>query len=307
MTGSRQFDLIAVEDNPMAMLRFPPGVPVVLTEHEAIRAAAEQWRASRLLDRPGQALRRIDWRRWDAFLPRAWARFDLLQVFCDADAEAVRRLAPELASRVRVNPYGMILPAPLPAARESAGTILFSGTFAHLPNREAALWLGNEIMPLVRRREPRARLRIVGSAPPAEVLDLAREDIEVVADAPSMEPHLAAAAVIVAPVRSGGGMRMKVLEAMARERAVVTTPLGAEGFSSFAQAPPLRIEADGEGIAAAIVALLGDDGARRDLAHRAREFALEHHSPTAWAARLQGVYEEAIQLDRGGEGSHVSG
>jgi glycosyltransferase involved in cell wall biosynthesis len=289
----REFDVVAVEDNPMAVLRFPAGIPVVLTEHEAIRAPASQLGAARLSERPVRALRARDWQRWDSFLPAIWKRFDLLQVFCEADATAVRKLAPALAPWVRVNPYGMILPAACDPAREQTGTVLFTGTFAHLPNRDAARWLAAEIMPAVRARYPEAHLRIVGSAPPAEVLALAGDGIEVIADAPSMEPYLEEAAVVVAPVRSGGGMRMKVLEALARRKAVVTTSLGAEGFASLEPQLPFLVADDAEGIATAIADLLGDDESRHTLGRQARDFAERHHSPAAWAARLEAVYEEA--------------
>lgn len=287
------FDVVAVEDNPMAVLRYPEGAPVVFTEHEAIRAPASQWRSPHLGERPQRALRALDWRRWDSFLPRVWQRFDLLQVFCEADAAAVRRRSPDLAPRIRVNPYGMILPEPFDQTAEAPGSLLFTGTFAHLPNRDAALWLAREIMPAVWSRQPGATLRIVGSTPPREILELAGPRIEVVADAPEMEPHLAAAAVVLAPVRSGGGMRMKVLEAMAGGKAVVTTPLGAEGFTSIDPEPPLAIADGGEQIAVATAALLGDDRRRRTLGRAAREFARRWHSPGAWAERLTAVYEEA--------------
>jgi polysaccharide biosynthesis protein PslH len=291
--AENDFDVIAVEDNPMAVLRFPAGVPAVLTEHEAVRAAADEWRSARLSERPMRTLRAFDWRRWDAFLPTAWRRFDLVQVYCDGDAAAIRRQAPELADRVRVNPYGMVLPPALDPAREQPGTILFTGTFAHLPNRDAARWLAAEIMPAVRSRYPDARLLLVGSAPPREVLDLAGPGTEVIADAPSMEPYLEAAAVVLAPVRSGGGMRMKVLEALARRKAVVTTSRGAEGFTGFEAEPPFLVADDGEAIAAAAAELLADAERRRALGGRARDFAERHHSPEAWAARLESVYAEA--------------
>lgn len=289
----REFDVVAVEDNPMAVLRFPAGAPVVFTEHEAIRAPASQLGAVPLSERPLRALRARDWQRWEGFLPAIWERFELLQVFCEADAAEVRRQAPALAPRVRINPYGMILPAPCDPAAEQPGTVLFTGTFAHLPNRDAARWLAAEIMPAVRARHPQARLRIVGAAPPAEVLGLAGDGIEVIADAPSMQPHLDAAAVVVAPVRSGGGMRMKVLEALARRKAVVTTGLGAEGFASLEPELPFLVADDASAIADAIADLLGDDARRRELGTEAREFAERHHSPTAWAARVETVYEEA--------------
>jgi len=296
LTATKEFDVVAVEDNPMSVLRIAASLPTVLTEHEAVRADAEAWRSPRLAERPLAALRARDWRRWSSFLPKAWRRFDLVQVFSESDARAVTEQAPDLAPRVRLNPYGMVLPPAADPAAEIAGTILFAGTFSHLPNRDAARWLAREIMPLVVDRAPVARLRIVGSSPPREVLDLAGPRVEVIADAPSVEPHLNAASVVIAPVRSGGGMRMKVLEPLARGKAVVTTPLGAEGFTGFEDEPPFEVAETSEEIATATARLLGDDSRRRELAARAREFAERHHSPQAWAARLEAVYEEAVAL-----------
>jgi glycosyltransferase involved in cell wall biosynthesis len=296
LVARRQFDVVAVEDNPMSVLRFPTSLPTVLTEHEAVRADAEGWRSSRLADRPLAALRARDWRRWDSFLPEAWRRFDLLQVFSEGDALAVGEQAPDLVSRIRVNPYGMVLPPAADPGAELPGTILFAGTFSHLPNREAARWLASEIMPLLETEAPTARLRIVGSSPPREVLDLAGPRVEVIADAPSVAPHLDAASVVIAPVRSGGGMRMKVLEPLARGKAVVTTPLGAEGFRGFDDEPPFVVAETGEAIASATARLLDDDAARRELGARARRFAERHHSPRAWASRLEAIYEEAAAL-----------
>jgi glycosyltransferase involved in cell wall biosynthesis len=293
VAAAREFDLVAIEDSTMSALRFPAGTPTVMTEHEAFRAAASEWRAERLSERPAAALRRLDWRRWEDFQPAAWRRFDLTQVFCESDAASIRERAPELTPRVRVNPFGMVLPAAVDPAREVAGTVLFVGNFTHLPNRDAALWLAREIMPLVWTRQPGARLRIVGSAPPREVLDLAGEGIEVVADAPSIEDHLAQAAVVMAPVRSGGGMRIKVLEALARGKAVVTTHRGAEGYTGFEPEPPFAVADDPEGIAAATAALLADESRRREVGARASEFARRHYTPAAWGTRLEAIYAEA--------------
>lgn len=288
-----RFDVVALEEDLMSVLRLPAETPVVLTEHEAFQASAKGWKAASLRERPEMWLRRRDWARWPQFRRSAWQRADLVQVYSRGDAEVVTSADPTLAGRVRVNPFGLVPPAAADPAAETPGTILFTGTFTHLPNREAALWLAREILPAVRTRTPGATLRIVGSAPPAEIRGLAGPGIEVVADAPSMEPHLQAAAVVVAPVRSGGGMRMKVLEAMARGKAVVTTPLGAEGFTSIDPHPPLAIAENGEGIAAALADLLGDERGRRELGEGAREFTLRHHTPAAWAERLETVYEEA--------------
>jgi glycosyltransferase involved in cell wall biosynthesis len=157
-------------------------------------------------------------------------------------------------------------------------------------------------MPAVRARHPQAVLRIVGTAPPREIAGLAGPGVEVVADAPSVAPHLAAASVVMAPVRAGGGMRLKVLEAMAAGKPVVTTSLGAEGYAELDREPPLVVADSAAEIASSAAALLDDRDRRRDLGSRARGLAERNHSPDAWASRLSAVYEEARQAARKSDG-----
>lgn len=293
LSAEREFDVVAVEDSAMSVFRYPAGTPTVFTHHEVLRPRPVDWHPGTPREWPGWAFGELDWRRWARFQPEAWRRFDRVQVFSRRDADTVTELAPEVAPRLRVNPFGLVLPPRANPAREAAGTVLFVGNFAHPPNRDAAIWLAREILPAVLARRPEARLRIVGSGPTAEVRALAGPQVELVADAPSVLPHLEEAAVVMAPVRTGGGMRMKVLQAMAAGKAVVTTTRGTEGYSGFGEEPPLAV-ADGEAeIAAATAALLADDEARLALGERAREFAERHHSPEAWTERLTAVYEEA--------------
>jgi glycosyltransferase involved in cell wall biosynthesis len=294
LTATRRFDVVAVEENPVAMLRLPPHLPSVLTEHEAFQAPAEDWRRARLTAKPSVALRATDRRRWDRFHPSAWQRYDLLQVFSRGDARSLAGRAPGLASRIRVNPFGLVLPEPASPGLQEPETLLFAGTFSHAPNRDAAIWLAREIMPALVARRPRARLRIVGAGPPPEVRELAGPNVEVVADVPSMQPYLEAAAVVLAPVRTGGGMRMKVLQALAAGKAVVTTGRGAEGFDALGDELPFIVADSAGEIAAGAAELLADSGRRRALGTAARAFAERHHSPAAWAARLEAVYQEAV-------------
>jgi polysaccharide biosynthesis protein PslH len=301
LTASREFDLIAVEDSAMSGFRLPRGIPTVYTHHEVLGPGALRRPPWGPLGWPGWLLGELDRRRWGEFQKTAWRRFDLTQVFSRRDGEAMAEAAPDAAARIRVNPFGIVLPERADPSREVPGTMLFVGNFAHPPNRDAAIWLAREILPAVLARWPAARLRVVGAAPPAEVLALAGEHVEVFADAPSVRPHLDRAALVLAPVRAGGGMRMKVLEAIATGKAVVTTTLGAEGFNAFSEEPPLAVADGAAGIAAAAVELLADDARRAALAERARAFAELHHSPEAWAERLTAVYEEALADRRSDE------
>ena len=161
-------------------------------------------------------------------------------MFSRRDGEAIAESVPDVVARIRVNPFGIVLPERADRSLEVPGTMLFVGNFAHPPNRDAAIWLAREILPAVVARCPDARLRVVGAEAPAEVLALAGEHVEVFADAPSVSPHLDRAALVLAPVRSGGGMRMKVLEAIATGKAVLTTPRGAEGFDGVPRGTAAR-------------------------------------------------------------------
>jgi glycosyltransferase involved in cell wall biosynthesis len=95
---------------------------------------------------------------------------------------------------------------------------------------------------------------------------------------------------VLAPLRIGGGMRMKVLHSMAMGKAVVTTPRGAEGLEIEGQLPPLVVAEDADTVATSVAALLADIARRRKLGADARGFVLEHFSPEAHVRRLVGIY-----------------
>jgi glycosyltransferase involved in cell wall biosynthesis len=290
LLAERSFDVVAVEDNAAAIYELGTTAPVVFTEHEVRRP-----RGFRPSARPSELLAELDWRRWPAYHRSTWSRFDLIQAFTERDAASIRELDPSADGRVRVNPFGLELPAALPRAEPSSRELVFVGNFTHPPNVDAALWLGSEIMPALRAGGTGARLTIVGPSAPESVTALARDDIRVTGPVDDVRPYLRAAAVVLAPLRIGGGMRMKVLEALALGRPVVTTPRGAEGLEAapegaFAVAGTTRDVAD------AITRLMADPDARNAMGERARGYAVEHHSPEAYAARLERIYEEAVEL-----------
>jgi polysaccharide biosynthesis protein PslH len=291
LVSTRPFDVVAVEDNAMGFFRYPAWVPAVLTEHEV--------RRPRPLDRRrvarGGVLAELDWRRWRGYQIAAWNRFDLVQVFTRRDADVLLDVAPQLEGRVRVNPYGVELPAELDPELEDSNRIVFVGNFKHRPNVDAARWLVEAILPRVRERIPEAAATLVGLNAPREVRALDGDRVDVAGAVPDVAPVLARAAVVIAPIRVGGGMRMKVLHAMAHGKAVVTTRRGAEGLELADEQPPLLLADDAAGLAEAAVILLEDEERRRSLGRRARAFAAAHFSPEAYAQRLESVYGELVQ------------
>lgn len=292
LLAHRNFDLIIIEDNTMGIYRYASTAPRLFTEHEVRRARSVDWHIGSIANVGRWLLREADWLRWPRYQSSLWRKFDRIQVFTKRDAEALVNIAPELAGRVRVNPFGIDLPRPLDDTQDDRHQILFVGNFTHPPNVDAALWLGREIMPLLRQRCPNIRLMLVGIYPPRTVRDLACADILVTGPVAEIGPLFEQAAVVVAPLRIGGGMRMKVLHALALGKAVVATSRGADGLTIGDCSPPLVMADSTAGFADAIITLLNSDERRRAIGVQARAFVAEHFSASAYAHRIEAIYAE---------------
>ncbi len=114
--------------------------------------------------------------------------------------------------------------------------IVTLGTLHYPPNADGIRWFINDVFPLIRRRVPDATLTIIGKNPPQDFLDLATrqpEVIKVTGYAPELPPHLRGSGLMVVPVRAGGGMRVRILEAFAYAMPVITTTIGLEGIDAI--------------------------------------------------------------------------
>src|SRR5215218_9616336 len=161
---------------------------------------------------------------------------------------------------------------PLPPSDEPA-TLLFTGTLSHPPNAEGIRWFADRAWPDVRAARPDARLLVVGRDAPRAVLELAgRPGIEVVGAVPAMSPFFARATAVVVPLLSGGGTRLKILEAFACARSVVSTTTGCEGLA-VEDGRELLVADGAEAFAAATLDLLNDADRRQLLAAAGRELA----------------------------------
>lgn len=292
VTADTNFDVVLAEDNSLGVYRLPVKPLRILTEHEVRRprwvvappASPQKWL--------GWAFSEADWCRWPAYHRAVWSKFDIVQVFTPRDAEVARSIAPELDGRLRVNPFSVPLPSPADEEAEP-DTVAFLGNFSHPPNVDAALWLAGDIMPRLEKLRPQARLSIAGRHPPAALRSLARRSIQVLGEIEDAEALLRRSAVVIAPVRTGGGMRMKVLQAMAFGKPVVTTSRGSYGLEAAAEPVPLAIADDAGGLARRTAELLADPFARNRLGAAARSFVAMHYTPSAYARRLERIVEEA--------------
>jgi len=177
-------------------------------------------------------------------------------------------------------------------------TILFLGSFRHLPNVEGLEWFARFVLPLVRNKLPRARLVIVGSDPPARhALPGNPEAIEIVGFVEDIQAPLQQYALFVCPILSGSGVRVKLLEAFASGIPVVSTRIGAEGLARE-DGEICALADDPQAFADRVVALLSDPEAARKLAERARNAVVEQRDMRILTRRLEANYRSAVQQKR---------
>jgi glycosyltransferase involved in cell wall biosynthesis len=146
-------------------------------------------------------------------------------------SEKERDRLPPGALSVLVCPNGRDPSAVLPEAPEP--TVAFVATMGWAPNVDAAVWLARDIWPMILARVPRARLLLVGKDPAPAVVALADDTIEVTGTVDDVRPYLARARVVVAPLRAGGGTRLKIMEALDVGRPLVATSVGCEGMEDL--------------------------------------------------------------------------
>ncbi len=148
-------------------------------------------------------------------------------------SEKERHRLPAGVGHVLVCPNGRD-PDPLgPPPHAPSPTAAFVATMGWAPNVDAALWFGAEVWPEVHRRSPDARLLLVGRDPAPSVRALASASVEVSGTVSDVRPYLAQARVAVAPLRSGGGTRLKILEALDAGRPVVATSVAVDGLEDL--------------------------------------------------------------------------
>ena len=195
-----------------------------------------------------------------------------------------------------VVPCGVVLPPPtsqLPAPSSTG----FIGSLDYRPNQDAVMWIVQELWPRIVSRVPEAHLSIAGSAPP----DWLRQEIErrgltLQANVPDPHAFVEGLSVVLAPIRAGGGMRIKILEAMAAGKPVVATTLGASGMD----ARDVVIADDPDSFADAVARLLRDPAEAARLGAAGREHVAREYDSDALAAGLIKFYEGLLAHERAG-------
>jgi glycosyltransferase involved in cell wall biosynthesis len=172
--------------------------------------------------------------------------------------------------------------------------IVFCAKLDYFPNSEAATFLVNEVLPILRQQRPRIKLAIVGANPPPKVRALAAVGgVEVTGLVPDIRPYLTKSAVALAPLLTKAGTQFKILEAFAVGTPVVATSLAYEGLGVV---PSVHLSTGDtpDQFAESVLSILSDRSRGAEMAARAREYVEQFHNWDGIADQLEAIYLHAL-------------
>jgi sugar transferase (PEP-CTERM/EpsH1 system associated) len=288
-------DILHVDTIALAQFVGPAhaGIPAVLTHHNiesvlmARRAAVEARPAARwYLEREARKLRQYEIETAPAFATNI--------VVSPNDGRILSDMVPGV--RTDVVPNGVDVEYFTPDWDQATPSLIYTGGMNMFANRDAVLYFLEEIWPLVRAQEPGTRFFAVGQDPPSELLAIAKRDPNVIVTGfvDDIRSFVKQASVYVVPIRVGGGTRLKVLDAMASGKALVSTSIGCEGIVATPGRDLVVADTPAD-FATATVGLLRDPARRRTLGEAARALVEQHYAWPVIGDRLMAVYRAAIE------------
>lgn len=269
----------------------PAGVPVTLNAHNvehhllAKRAQIEPRLAARLFLSSQVA-------RLHAFEQRACRRADAILACSDPDAASLRELAPGRDVDVIANGVDLDGNRPSLAAPDPA-RLVFVGQMGWFPNRDGVDWFLQSVFPRIVAARPDAQFVLVGKADGYEVPAAVAGNVRLAGFVEDLRPDVHQAAVYVVPLRAGSGTRLKVLEAMALGKAIVTTTIGSEGIVLRHGESALFAD-DAEGFAEATLNLMDSPERVARMGAAARRLAEARYGWDAIGAQLLDRYERLL-------------
>lgn len=293
-------DVLQLEYLPMGQYagRFRQ-IPSILFEHDVyFQSIARQLPGITALTRRITAS--FEYLRALRYELRLLPRVDRIQVCSTENHQYLLSFLPQLKGQIDDGLRAGIDTARYPYTTDGRepDTMLFLGSFRHLPNQEGLEWFARYVLPRILEKRPAARLILIGSDPPARHMLPGNSDaIELVGFVDDVLEPLRRYALFVCPILSGSGVRVKLLEAFAAGIPVVSTRIGAEGLAG-ADGEVCALADDPDEFADKVVALLEDQAAARDLAGRARESVVQHRDMRTITRRLEQSYRAEVRAKR---------
>jgi sugar transferase (PEP-CTERM/EpsH1 system associated) len=233
---------------------------------------------------------------FDSWEKRALRAFDGIVAVSEVEEAWIREHAPTTA--IEIVPNGVNVDYfSTDEPYKSNRSIIFPGLMNYPPNIDAVMWFCDAVLPILTRRYPDLLFRIVGDKPTSQVRALSsRRGVEVTGRVPDVRPYLAQCAAVVVPVRAGAGTRLKILEAMAMRRPVVSTPRGAEGLAVTAKKNILLGETP-EALADHVSAVLDNPAFGERLGNAGRRLVETEYDWRHCLKGLENLYETIVNVD----------
>jgi sugar transferase (PEP-CTERM/EpsH1 system associated) len=287
---------------PMVNVPAVLATPVVLFQHN-VEAVIVQRQLEHTTNPLARAYLRLELAKLARFEARALKR--ATHTIAVSEVDRCLMASVYRVSNVSVAPGGVDADYWRPADEREGLDLVFTGSMDWLPNQDAVLYFARDILPLIRQEVP-VSFWIVGRNPPGTVRDLAHSapGVQVTGTVDDVRPWVARAAIYVVPLRIGGGTRIKILEAMAMAKCVVSTTVGAEGLPVEA-GRHLLVADTPAAFASAVVSLLKDDARRRRVGLAARELVVSGLTWDAAADRFAAICERVAAMGRGARAACV--
>lgn len=289
--NSGKFD-VAVCDFLAASPTFPQklGTPTVLFQHN-VESALWQRRVKTEANAITRIAYRVEARKMLALERDMLRRFHHVIAVSEHDKQLMLALDPECSISIVPTGVDTKLYTVAPPSTANPPRLLFLGSMDWEPNIDSVIYFCREIFPKIRSQFPSAIFQIVGRNPHPRVRQLASDSVQVTGTVPSVTEYLRDATVVVVPLRVGAGTRLKIFEAMATGKAVVSTSVGAEGLA-VDNGRDLILADDPNSFAEATILLLRDESLRRRYELAAARLASQHdwtHIAKKFAEVLEGV------------------
>jgi len=225
---------------------------------------------------------------------RIFRELELGIVVSEVDKSLLQKLCPEGRFEVIENGVDVSKFRPNPE-KADPNTLLWVGGFDHFPNKQGIYWFLDSVFPLIKRGLPEIELQLIGGGVPDKLKRLASADfsIKLLGYVDDPIPYIQRATVFIVPILSGSGTRLKLLEAMAVGKAIVTTNIGCEGIEG-ADDKHFLITDTPEQFSAAITKLLNDKKLRLFISNNARQIAEKKYDWKILLERLDSVYKELL-------------
>jgi glycosyltransferase involved in cell wall biosynthesis len=303
---TRRFDIVNLEFSFLGdcdLRQAPPGErpPLLVVDSHNI-----DYDLARQYARDGSSVvRRLyaaaNWRKLRREELGTYRNADGVYLCSAADERRLLDEAPDARTTVIPNAADVDYYQPRPADPPPDGrTVVFFGLLSYVPNIDGVIHLVRDIWPRIAAAHPDARCKIIGGGrPPPSVMALAGPGVELTGFVPDLRPHLAEAAAVVVPLRLGGGTRLKIVEAMAMGKAIVSTSLGAEGIEAI-PGRDILVEDEPAAFAEAVNGLLAAPDLAARMGQAARRLAVERYAWSGAARALEDFYRRIWKTVREG-------